>query len=220
MSDLSHADLGGQSIAARIVPEPEAGPFHASWEARVHALTLAIGSMGAWNLDMTRAARETLPDYRSLSYYEIWYQGLVTLLERHGLVSGEELAAGRSLAEPRPLARVLHKDRVAPLLQTGAPTLRETSRPARFALGERVRTRSGPFPGHTRLPRYARGRCGTIESLRGMHVFADAHAAGRGEQPEWLYTVVFPAAELWGVAACATRLSVSIDAWEPYLEPA
>jgi nitrile hydratase len=66
------------------------------------------------------------------------------------------------------------------------------------------------------LPGYARGKVGRIERLNGVHVFADTNASGDGEQPQWLYTVVFRASELW--ADGDPQLTVSIDAWEPYLE--
>ena len=89
---------------------------------------------------------------------------------------------------------------------------------ARLALGERVRTVTDEIAHHTRLPRYARGKIGVIERIHGAHVFADAHARGLGEQPQWLYTVAFDGRELWGDDA-TPGLIVSIDAWEPYLEP-
>jgi nitrile hydratase len=73
--------------------------------------------------------------------------------------------------------------------------------------------------GHTRLPRYARDREGVIEIVHGTHVFPDTNAHGEGENPQWLYTVRFSGAELWGEEADPT-LVVSVDAWESYLEPA
>ncbi|HEX5633734.1 MAG TPA: SH3-like domain-containing protein, partial [Gemmatimonadales bacterium] len=75
-----------------------------------------------------------------------------------------------------------------------------------------------PVPHHTRLPGYARGRPGVVEAVHGAHVFADTHAHGLGEQPQWLYTVVFDARALWDDAQPGLR--VSVDAWEPYLEAA
>ncbi|MBS0396808.1 MAG: nitrile hydratase subunit beta, partial [Proteobacteria bacterium] len=90
---------------------------------------------------------------------------------------------------------------------------------ARFAPGARVRTQAAPAPHHTRLPAYARGRVGHIERVHGAHVFPDRHAHGQGEAPEWLYTVAFDGRELWGESA-APGLTVSIEAFEPYLEPA
>ena len=220
MSYVSHADLGGRAHDGPVTPEAEGNPFHARWEERVHALTLAMGATGAWNLDMSRAARETLTDYDALGYYGRWLRGLEKLLGERGLVTPDEITAGRVLRAGPVLPRVLAAADVAAVLARGAPTERPASMPARFAVGERVRTRRDVAPHHTRLPGYARGKCGIVESIRGVHVFADAHARGQGEQPQWLYTVVFGEAELWGARAPRQRLSVAIDAWEPYLERA
>jgi nitrile hydratase subunit beta len=214
----SHADLGGQSGHGRITPEPEGELFHASWEPRALALTLAMGSTGSWNLDMGRSARETLPDYAQLSYYALWIRGLQKLMAERGLLGEDEIAAGRVLTEPKPVARVLAAADVPRVLATGGSTLRAASSPARFSVGDHVRTRDRDVPHHTRLPRYARGKIGRIERLHGAHVFPDTNAQGLGEQPQWLYTVVFDAGDLWGSEA-APGLTVSIDAWEPYLEP-
>ncbi len=218
MTYLSHADLGGEDGHGPVVPEPEGVLFHAPWEPRALALTLAMGATGTWNIDMSRRARETLPAYERLSYYAIWLQGLEKLLVEHGLVQSDEIAAGQMLHPAQPVRRVLHAADVPKTLAQGSPTARDATTPARFALGERVRTRAGEVPHHTRLPRYARGKTGSIERVHGAHVFADANARGLGEAPQWLYTVVFDGRELWG--DCATPgLRVSIDAWEPYLQP-
>jgi nitrile hydratase subunit beta len=218
MSYQSHADLGGQDGYGRVIPEPEEALFHAGWQRQAFALTLAMGATGAWNLDMSRSARETLPDYPSLSYYEIWVRALEKLLLERGLVGVDELAAGRMLHPARPGHPVLRATDVPALLAKGSPTLRPATARARFAVGEQVRVRAAAPAQHTRLPAYARGKTGRIEQVRGVHVFPDAHAQGLGEQPHWLYTVVFTGAELWGAAATRGQ-SVSVDAWEPYLEP-
>ena len=88
-----------------------------------------------------------------------------------------------------------------------------------FAIGATVRVRNMHPPGHTRLPRYVRGHVGTIERVRGCHVFPDSNASGAGENPQWLYSVCFEGRELWGADGDPTA-KVSVDAWEPYLEPA
>ncbi len=219
MSHLTHADVGGQPGHGAVVPEPEGELFHADWEPRALALTLAAGATGAWNIDMSRAARESLPDYAALSYYEIWIHALQRLLAERGMVGRDEVDAARMLHAPVPVRRVLHADAVGAALAAGSPTARAASSAARFAVGERVRTRREPVMHHTRLPGYARGKLGVVERLHGAHVFADAHAQGAGEQPQWLYTVVFDARELWGADA-ADGLKVSVDAWDAYLEPA
>jgi nitrile hydratase beta subunit len=219
MPYVSHADIGGRSGFGPVVPEAEGAVFHATWEPRVLAMTIALGATGSWNLDMTRSARETLPNYLDLTYYEIWLGGLEKLLVETGLVTPDELTAGCSRHAPAPVGRVLKADRVAAVLARGAPTERAPAATARFRLGERVRTLATPAEHHRRLPGYVRGKTGVIERVLGTHVFADSHAQGLGEDPQWLYTVVFDAAELWGGEA-TTGHSVAFDAWEPYLEAA
>lgn len=215
---VTRADLGGQLGHGQIKFESEYKAWHADWEPRVFALQLSMGAAGVWNLDTTRSARETLPDYDQRSYYEIWYAALLNQLKERGLVTADELAAGRSIHPPLVLPRVVRASDVPKLLGHGAPTERPATEGPRFAVGQRVRTITGPAPHHTRLPGYAQGKPAVIERVHGAHVFADANASGRGEQPQWLYTVVFRGTDLWPDAE--QGLTVSIDAWEPYLEAA
>jgi len=214
-------DLGGMMGFGPIQIEQDEPWFHAEWERRAFGLTLAMGATGSWNLDMSRHARESLPpaEYLTSSYYEIWTKGVEKLVVAAGLISGEELRLGESRAEPAPIKRVLKAEDVSAVLARGGPAERPIEQPARFAVGDRVRTRNIHPRGHTRLPRYARSRIGVVELVHGAHVFPDTNAHGQGEQPEWLYTVCFSGRELWGQDADAT-LTVSIDAWESYLEPA
>jgi nitrile hydratase len=218
MSYITQADLGGQPGFGAVLPEPEGKLFHAGWEPRALALVLAMGATGSWNIDASRAARETLPNYLQLSYYQIWLAALEKLMAERGQLFEDEIAQGRMLHAPVPPRRVLQAGDVAPVLAKGAPTARPAAGPARFAIGQAVRTRSDRVAHHTRLPGYVHGRRGIVERVHGAHVFADSHAHDGGEAPQWLYTVVFDEAELWG--AQAQRLSVSVDAWESYLEPA
>jgi len=212
---VSHADLGGTTGHGPIVPEPEGELFHHAWEPRALAISVAAGASGKWNIDMSRRYRETLPNYADLSYYEIWTAGLERLLVDRGLVTDEELAAGHRLVDPIEVRGVLTADRVDAALAAGRPVERNPESEARFAVGDRVRTRQGPVDHHTRLPAYATAKPGTIERVHGVHVFADPHAHDLGEQPQWLYTVVFEATDLWPDGRPGER--VSIDAWEPYL---
>jgi nitrile hydratase subunit beta len=214
-------DLGGAMGFGRVEHEPDEPWFHAEWERRAFAVTLAIGAAGRWSLDESRHARESLhpADYLSSSYYEIWVKGLEKLVTRHDLVSPEELARGAALTPPAPVKRVLRGEEVATALARGGPTERPAEHPARFAVGDAVMTRVMHPSGHTRLPRYARGKRGLVERVHGAHVFPDSNAHGQGENPQWLYTVRFSGPELWGEEADPT-LVVSIDAWESYLEPA
>jgi nitrile hydratase subunit beta len=216
---VTHADLGGQPGFGRVVPEPEDERFHEAWEPAALALTLAMGVTGSWNLDMSRAARETLPDYLRLGYYQVWLAALERLLLERALVLRDELAAGRMLHAARPVARVLHAEEVPAALAAGSPTERPPTTAPRFEVGDCVRTRAQPVAHHTRLPGYVRGKLGTVTRCHGHHVFADSHAQGLGEQPQPLYNVVFEGAELWGADA-TPGLRVSVDAWESYLEAA
>lgn len=214
-------DLGGQMGFGPVQPEPNEPVFHGDWEKRVLAINVAAGAMGAWTIDEVRHARESLPpaQYLSSSYYEIWLAGLHKVLVQHGFLTPEEIAEGKPLAAPKPPKRVLKGEDVAATLRRGFPYERAASAPARFAVGDTVRTAVMHPQHHTRLPRYARGKTGTIERVVGHHVFPDTGAQGAPETAQWLYTVVFTASELWGRDADPTT-SVSIEAWESYLEPA
>jgi nitrile hydratase len=215
----SLADLGGQPGHGPVTPEPEGELFHAEWEPRALALTLAMGATGSWNIDMSRAARETLPDYASLSYYQIWTAALIRLLEQRQLLGADELEAGHALRPGPTLPRRLDAVDVPATLARGSPTTRPATQAAAWSPGQRVRTRAGPVPHHSRLPAYVRGRTGVVERVHGCHVFADSHAQGLGEQPQWLYTVVFEGEALWGTGG-EPGLRVSVDAWESTLEGA
>jgi len=162
------------------------------------------------NIDMNRSVRETLPNYRDLSYYEIWLAALEKLALQKGLL-------GRS---PPPPKQVLHAETALATIKKGFPALRTATAPARFSVGARVRTAAVAPPHHTRLPGYARGKVGVIERIHGAHVFPDTNAQELGESPQWLYTVAFDAQELWGEEGRLQGASVTVDAFEPYLEPA
>ena len=217
MSYQSFADLGGRTGMGAVLLEPNEPVFHGNWEATAFALTVAMGTTGSWNLDMSRRSRETLPDYLSLSYYQIWIKGLCKLLMEQGLVIDEELQVGHMLRPALPVKRVLEAPMVAGVLAKGAPTNRATASPASFSVGDCVRTCQFQADHHTRLPAYARGKVGCIAAVRAVHVYPDTNAHGLGEQPQWLYSVAFEGTTLWGQEA-DPGLTVYVDAWEPYLE--
>jgi nitrile hydratase beta subunit len=214
-------DMGGMHGFGPVEPEPNEPPFHAEWERRAFALTVAMGATGEWNLDQSRFARESLPprEYLAKTYYQIWFAGLERLLQARGLVAADEMAVAQALHPPKPVRRRLAAADVVTTLGRGGPTVRQPTTPARFKVGDRVRARQINPPTHTRLPRYVRGRVGTIARVHGCHVFPDSHAQGLGENPQWLYAVRFEARELWGPDADASA-KVSVDAFEPYLDPA
>lgn len=213
-------DLGGMMGFGPVVPEPNEPLFHAAWERRALGLTLCCGALGEWNIDISRHARETLhpADYLSSSYYEIWTKGLIKLLQARQLVTEGELAAGHSQQPARPTNRPpLKPADVDVVLKRGGPCDRPLDRPAVFAVGDLVHTKNINPTGHTRLPRYARGKVGRIERVQGGYVFPDTNGHGAGENPQWVYNVVFDGRELWGAEADPT-LTVAVDCWEPYLE--
>lgn len=213
-------DVGGRHGFGAVVPEDEGVRFHADWERRVLGLTLACGALGHWSLDTSRHARESLHPaiYYTAGYYGIWLRGLTALLERAGEVTAAELEEGRAQDQGLRPERRLTAEAVPATLARGGPTARDGPPPA-FAVGDRVRTRNHQPAGHTRLPGYARGARGVVEIVHGAHVFPDSNAHGSGEAPCPLYTVRFEGSELYGDGA-EPGLTVSIDAWEPYLEHA
>jgi nitrile hydratase len=214
-------DVGGKPGFGRVEPEAKEPTFHADWEKRTLGLVLGAGAWGAWTIDESRHARELIPApvYYASSYYEVWTMGLETLAKRHGFVSERDLAAGHAVdpaAKPR---RVLRASDVPATLAHGGPSSRQVAAAARFKAGDSVRTSRADPPHHTRLPSYARGKVGAIETVHEPHVFPDSNAQRLGEAPQWLYTVTFRAPDLFGASADPTS-TVSIDAWESYLEPA
>jgi nitrile hydratase subunit beta len=212
-------DLGGMMGFGPIAPEADEPVFHHGWERRALALTLAAAACGEWSIDASRHARETLPpaEYLAKTYYEIWIAGLRKLLLAAGMVGAEELALGRAVGPARPVKSRLARGEVANALARGSRYDRPPQAPPLFAPGEPARAKVINPLGHTRLPRYARGKTGLVEAVRGCFVFPDSSARGAGEDPQWCYTLRFAARELWGADADSNG-AVSIDAFEPYLE--
>lgn len=214
-------DLGGMHNLGPIAPVAGEPLFHHEWERRAFAVTLAAGFLGEWNIDQSRFARERMPpaEYLASGYYEKWIHGLELLLIERGLVTEEELASGRS----RPGMSVHGHPRrvpaaaVVPLLTKGSSARLPDTVPARFRPGARVRTRNDHPTGHTRLPRYARGRSGVVVIDHGVFIFADSHAMGLGKIPQRLYCVSFSAQELWGPRARPTD-TVRLDLWDDHLD--
>ena len=214
-------DVGGMHGFGPINAKSEAREpvFHADWEKRVFGLSRAASALGRWNIDMSRQARERQHpvDYLRHSYYENWLAGLETLLQETGLVTAEELASGkaaRSVAEET-RNRLLRPEEVSESLARGSSAAMPVDAP-RFRLGDRVRAANRHPAGHTREPRYVRGRVGVIHEHHGAHVFPDLSAKGV-RVGQHLYSVRFEASELWGENANRNG-AVYVDLWEDYLE--
>jgi nitrile hydratase len=213
-------DMGGMDGFGKVEVEQNEPPFHQKWEGRVLALQRALGYAGAWHIDHSRYAQERLPPvtYLSSSYYERWMRAMELNVTERGLASWDELKKGHASAPAKSLKRKMIADDISPALRRGN-FYREAQGPAKFKAGDRVRTANIHPKTHTRLPRYARDKVGTIERCQGCHMYPDSVAIDRGDNPQWLYTVVFDGRELWGPDADPS-LKVSIEAFEPYLEPA
>ncbi len=212
-------DRGGMHGLGPIAPEADEPVFHHGWEGRVHAMVIASPTRG--NIDAGRHRRELIPgpQYLQMSYYEKWLASLREMLLQAGVVTEAELASGcADAATPKATPR-LNAQNASPALSQPGSYQRELAAAPLFEPGDRVRARNLNPVGHTRLPRYVRGRLGVVERRHGAHVFPDSHAHGGGEDPHHLYTVRFTARELWGPDR-TERDSVSLDLWEPYLERA
>ena len=212
-------DMGGMHGMGPIAPEPNEPVFHERWEARVYALNRAIGVFGKWNIDAGRHSRERIPpaDYLRMSYYEKWLVGLTMLLTESGLATQAELESGRPAPSSVKASPALTAERVAAVVAARGSFDRPVNTPPCFGVGQPVRTKKINPTGHTRLPRYARGRIGIVDRVHGAHVFPDTNARFEGEKPQFLYTVRFEARELWGSEANPAD-AVYVDLWEDYLE--
>jgi nitrile hydratase len=213
-------DMGGMDGFGKIEPEPNEPPFHAPWEGRVLAMQRSMGYAGAWHVDHLRFAQERLAPttYLTASYYQRWQLGIEKNVVERGYATLEELKTGHALQPGKPLKRKLTSDVVGASLASSS-FHRQQQGPQLYKPGDRVRTKNIHPITHTRLPRYARDKLGVVERCHGCHMYPDSVAVDRGDDPQWLYTVVFTSRELWGPDADST-LTISIEAFEPYLDPA
>ena len=216
-------DMGGRYGDGPVLDDPEGPVFKKDWHARALAVTLAAGSLGKWNIDVSRHARERLSpkDYARFSYYEKWVSALADLLVETEVITHDELSGAE--LDRSPLAdRALAAEKVPSVLASGGPADRTSDVKPLFTQGERVKTRRITANrlvdgGHTRLPQYAAGAVGTIVRYHGTHVLPDSSAHRLGDAPEPLYAVAFPAAELWAQPE-HPRDEVILDVWQSYLE--
>jgi nitrile hydratase len=211
-------DLGGMQGMGPVEYEKNEPVFHAPWEGRVYALTRALRGWRKWSIDGDRHALELIPpaEYLRMSYYERWAARLFTHVVKFGFVTTAELDSGRaapgSTKATPPLTAAM-----AGVVNRGIPSAVDPKVAPRFKVGQRVRARNINPVGHTRLPRYARGKNGTIVLDHGVYNFSDTNAHGLGENRQHVYSVRFEARELWGPAA-SPRDWVHLDLWDDHLE--
>lgn len=214
-------DMGGMHGFGPIEREEDEPVFHAAWEAHVRAIQNLTVGPGYFTLDAFRHGIEQLPpaEYLRASYYERWLATIEHNLIQQGLIGGDELEARVALLREQPAAVPPPGAAAPPPPPQAAPFAEASPPPPRFAIGDRVVTRNVQPRGHTRLPRYARGKVGVIERIYGAQTFPDTNAHGLGAQPHTLYNVRFAGAELWGEAAGIPEV-LHLDLWERYLAPA
>jgi len=214
-------DMGGMHGMGPIQLEKNEPVFHARWEARVFALNRLVGAWGKWNIDASRHVTQLIPpaEYFRISYYEKFLVGMTELLVNSGLVTRAELESGKPARDSKKMSPPLTVDKVPLFVAKGVPASRNVPVEAKFRVGQRVRARNLNPTGHTRLPRYARGKPGTIERDHGVFVFPDTNAHFLGENPQHLYSVRFAARDLWGDEA-APQDAVYVNLWDSHLEPA
>ena len=212
-------DMGGTHGMGPVRVEQNEPVFHEPWEGRVYALNRAMSAWRKWTLDSSRHELELLPpaDYLRMSYYERWLTRLPLQLVKHGLVTREELASGKAAADSTRVSPALTMATSARWLNRGIASSHDPDVRPRFKAGQRVRARNIHPTGHTRLPRYARGKTGVVQRDHGVYVFPDTTAHGNGEKRQHVYSVRFAARELWGDTA-SPRDSVYLDMWDDYLE--
>jgi len=212
-------DMGGMTCYGPVERENNEPIFHSEWERRVFAMSIAsVAFFGP--VDRFRHAIERMDpvDYLTTSYYEHWLAGLETVARELGYLTDEEIDSGKLVTikdtpYPPPNAGM-----VEGLVRGGVPaTRKDVKRGPAFKIGDKVLARNIETTGHTRLPRYVRGKLGIIKMLHGVHVFPDTAAHDGGENPQALYNVRFEARELWGNNV-ERKDCVYIDLWEDYLE--
>jgi len=214
-------DMGGQQGMGPVVFEKDEPVFHASWEARIYALNRAMRAWRKWSLDTDRHALELLSpvDYLRMSYYERWVYRLEAQVVQYRLVSREEIESGQPApgsTKASPSLTLATSDR---WLDRGIASSDDPGVRPSFKVSQRVRARNINPTGHTRLPRYARGKTGVIVRDHGVYLFPDSNAHFEGEKRQHVYSVRFAARELWGASA-SPRDSVHLDLWDDYLERA
>jgi nitrile hydratase subunit beta len=173
------------------------------------------------NLDAMRHALERLHplEYLRNGYYGRWLLLSETLLTDSGVIAeGAVDARARKLRGDdvtEPADPVLGKPDYTP---TGPGSLRQVDDPPRFKVGQQVRAKDIHPAGHTRLPRYVRGRVGTVERIQPSALLPDTNAHFLGENPQHCYQVAFDSNTLWGEGA--EPFVLHIDLFDDYLEPA
>jgi nitrile hydratase len=215
-------DMGGMHGFGPVLREENEPLFHADWEARVVAMNRLSQKQGFFNIDEFRYGIEQIDPahYLRSTYYERWLATVEYNLVQKGLLTDDELDSRTEILRQQPENALLHPEHGSPSPSLPEPAFKSPVTPIepRFAVGDPVTVNNSHPTGHTRVPRYTRGKHGVIHQVHGPAIFPDTHAHGRGENPRNVYSVRFGARELWGDSAEPNQ-TLSIDLWESYLEP-
>ena len=211
-------DMGGMHGFGNVEIEPDEPLFHAEWEARARAIAM----LSPFNLDEMRFFIEDVSPaaYLESTYFDRWLNSNIRSWITHGFLTNQDLGERvRNLQnDPEmPMPEWPGRNPSMPVNEKYQPSS-APAKPPRFRLGDRVMVRNDHPAGHTRRPRYVRGKRGIISRLQGPQILPDTNAHGLGQHPEEVYSVTFEASELWGSSAEPNH-RVSIDLWDCYLDP-
>jgi nitrile hydratase beta subunit len=207
-------DLGGMQDMGALPFEANEPVFHEDWERSVLATNFILFMRGVYNVHELRYSMERIPplEYLGSPYFLHWLDGIERILLEKGVITKEELASGRASSPPP-------QDRRAGGAPPQRPMPAPPANPPRFKVGDRLRAKNINPRTHTRLPRYVRGRFGTVAACLGAFEFADSLAQGRHDNSQHVYSVRFEGSELWGPDA-GPKDAVYIDLYESYVEAA
>ena len=208
-------DMGGMQDMGPIRTEKNEPVFHAAWEGRAFALFIAVDETNRYELELIPPA-----DYLRMSYYDRWLTSLPQTLKKAGLATAAEIDSGKAVGGRITGRHVFSAAEAAAMIAPKSQSSDVTAAVPRFRVGQRVQARTINPVGHTRLPRYLRGKLGTVDRLWGVEPLWDTDTRGVrvDKKPQPVYSVRFTARELWGEQA-HQRDSIYVDMWEDYLEP-
>lgn len=212
-------DLGGMQNFGPVEREDDEPVFHDDWEGLVFAYTLASLGAGYCKVDELRRSNEMMPpaEYLAARYYEKWLFALEGILKEKNVLTPDEIASGKSLRDDGLSLPPASPEKVLFAMTNPMPASLSIDVPPRFKQGDEIVAKNITPSHHTRLPRYIRGRRGTVETDHGVFHLPDTNAHGGPEKPQHVYSVRFDARELWGAQAPA-RDSVHIDLFDDYME--
>lgn len=203
-------DMGGMTDFGPIQREADEPVFHACWEARVRGMVdKIVGEHLNWDEFRFVMERISPAEYLSASYYQRWLTGLEQILVEKGLLVTDDFRHALDGWSPDVVQPV------PPRVAEDADRVR-TKDARHFKTGDQVTVRNIQPSGYTRVPRYVRGKRGTVERALGVFALPDTNAAGLGLDLEPVYAVRFTARKLWGESA-SSRDSVCVDLWQSYL---